>query len=139
MAFRNVIFSSVGIWVPIVESSPFPLFLNDYFKNLVSIRLISCMYNFQYFYDMRTLMYWILQVLRIFTYEVHLLLSPELCDPSYLTKNAVYVHHKNHSVIVLGKLSACILWIIWKFSMFCWPCISIWSCKEKPTWCTSYS
>jgi len=23
--------------------------------------------------------------------------------------------------------------------MFCWPCIWIWSCKEKPTWCTTYS
>jgi len=22
---------------------------------------------------------------------------------------------------------------------FCWPCISIYSCQEKPTWCTSYS
>jgi len=23
--------------------------------------------------------------------------------------------------------------------MFCWPCISIWSCKKKTTWCTTYS
>jgi len=22
--------------------------------------------------------------------------------------------------------------------MFCWPCISIYSFKEKPTWCTIY-
>ena len=23
--------------------------------------------------------------------------------------------------------------------MYCWPCISIYSCKENPTWCTTYS
>jgi len=25
-----------------------------------------------------------------------------------------------------------------KYVMFCWPCISIFSCKEKPNWCTIY-
>jgi len=26
-----------------------------------------------------------------------------------------------------------------RFFIFCWACISIQSCEEKPTWCTTYS
>jgi len=28
--------------------------------------------------------------------------------------------------------------LIISFFMFCWPCTSIYSLKEKPTWCTTY-